>query len=83
MIGLPRANHIQSRIDGRAPQITFRIFQRIGLPPAAQQAQKDRLQSIFGITRVPRYPVGRAENKLVMRSKRSLEFIRNRDRRFL
>jgi hypothetical protein len=51
--------------------------------PAAQQTQKDRLQRIFGIARVPRDPVGRAENKLVMRSKRSLEFIRYRDCRFL
>ena len=83
MIGLSRSDHVQSRIDGRAPQITFRVFQRIGLVPAAQQTQKDRLQRIFGIARVPRDPVGRAENKLVMRSKRSLEFIRYRDCRFL
>jgi hypothetical protein len=83
LICLSRPDHIESRVNRRAPQIAFRIFQRIGLAPAAQQSQKDRLQRIFGIACVPRNPVGRAENKLVMRSKRSLEFIRNRDRRFL
>jgi hypothetical protein len=58
-------------------------LQPIRLAPATQQPQKDRLQNILGIACVPRNPVSRAENKLMMRSKRSLEFIRYRDCRFL
>ena len=58
MIGLSRSDHVQSRINGRAPQITFRVFQRIGLVPAAQQTQKDRLQRIFGIAGKGRLAVG-------------------------
>jgi hypothetical protein len=58
-------------------------LQRLGIPLATQQAQKNCLQHIFRVARVPRDPVGRAENQTVVFPKGSLEFIGNGDCRIL
>jgi len=43
LLGLPRSDHIQRRIDRRPAQIAFGISQRLGIAPPPQQSQKNRL----------------------------------------
>jgi hypothetical protein len=41
------------------------------------------LQDVFGVARIARDPVGCPEDEAVVRSIRLLDFVGNRDRRFL
>ena len=50
---------------------------------AAEQPQKHGLQRVLGIRRVSRNAVRGAEDHAMMRSIRSIEFVRDRDNRFL
>ena len=83
LVGLPRADHIQSGVDGRPAQIALDVFERIRIPAPAKQAQENGLQHIFRVSGVAGNPVRRPEHKAVMDPKGSLEFVGNRDRRFL
>jgi hypothetical protein len=81
-IGLPRSHHIQSGIDGCPPEVALPVIGRIraGSP---QQSKEYGLQDIFRISCVSGYAVCRTKNQAVMRPKRSLEFVRDGDCRFL
>lgn len=83
LIGLPCSNYVEGGIDRRPAQVAFSVFQRVGSPAPPQQAQKNCLQHIFGVTCVAGNPVGRAEHLTVVVPKSQLEFVRNCDRRFL
>jgi hypothetical protein len=55
----------------------------MGVPAPAKQSQKNGLQYIFRISWIASDPVGGPEHKTVVGPESSLEFVRNRDCRFL
>jgi hypothetical protein len=59
------------------------VFKRVSLRSPSEQAQKDGLQYILGIRSIAGDPVGGAEYQNVVRPKGPLEFVGNRDCRFL
>lgn len=83
LAALPRPDHIQRRVDRRAPQITVRILKPLGVSAPPQHPQKHRLQHVFRVPRISGNPVGRAEDQAVVGPENLLEFIWNRDCRFL
>jgi hypothetical protein len=83
MVGLPRPDHVERSVDGCAAQITFDVLHGVCLLAAPEQAQEDGLQDVFGVARIARDPVGCPEDEAVVRSIRLLDFVGNRDRRFL
>jgi len=82
-VGLPRANHIQSRIDGRAAQVAFFVVERYRVIGPAKEAQKHGLRYVLGVCRVARDAVGCAEDQTVVCPERALEFVRYGDCPFL
>lgn len=79
---LPGADDIQRRIYGRAAQITFFVSENSGCI-AAQHAQKNGLQYILGVRRIPRKPVCRAKHQAVIGLEQSVELRRMRRNRSL
>ena len=82
-IGLSRSHHVQRGVDCRPAQVTLLILHRIGVGCPAEQTQEHRLQHVLGIRRVAGDPVRCAEDQTVVGPKGPIEFVRNRDRRFL
>ena len=82
-IQLPRADHVEGRVDGGAAEIAFVVFHRVGVGRPAKQAQKDSLQHVLGVGRVAGDAVRGGEDQAVVRPKRLLKFAGNGDRRFL
>ena len=82
-IGLPGPYYIESRIDGGAAQVTLLVVQGLCIFWAVEQAQEYCLQHVFRVGRVARDSVGCTEDQGVVRTKSLIEFVRNRDCRFL
>jgi len=61
----------------------FPYFKRIEVPAPAKQPQENGLQRIFRVSGIAGDAVGCPEHKAVVSPKRLLEFVRNRDCRFL
>jgi len=58
--------HIQRRMNGRAPKIAFRVFDAGRLGVTRREAEEDGLEDVFGIVRVAGHAVRDAENQRVV-----------------
>lgn len=76
-------NNVQRRVNGCAPEIAFLAFHGAGGMVAAQHPQKYGLQYIFGVGRIARYAVSRAEDQAVVGLEHPLEVVGDRSNGFL
>jgi hypothetical protein len=63
---LPAAQHVDGRVDGRAPEVGGRQLNVLGVSPPGQDAQEDGLQDVLGVGRIPGDAQGRAEYRFVV-----------------
>jgi hypothetical protein len=73
-IGLARADYIQGRVDCGAAQVALFVIHHVGLR-AAQQAQENGLQDVFGVGRVAGEAIRGTEDQAVMRAEGAFEFV--------
>ena len=62
----PAAQQVYGRVDGRAPEVGRRQRSGLNLSAAGQDAEKNGLQDVLGVGRVPGDAQGRAEHRLVV-----------------
>ena len=63
---LPAAQHIDGRVDGCAPEVGGRQRHILDVSTPGQDAQKDGLQDVLGVGRIPGHAQGRPEYRLVV-----------------
>ena len=77
---LPVAHQVNRRVDSCPAEVALVVVEGFGRIPAANQADKDLLQNVFGVGRVARDPVGRTEDETVSLLEDPLDRIGGRGR---